>query len=102
MVVAAAVGKEGLNSALNYSQVALTLLLPFLTFPLIYFTNSKKLMKVARDPSVTADDASETTVLAQWLDYSNHWVLAIVCWALWLFIAILNVYLIVQLGMGNY
>lgn len=102
VVVAAAVGKEGLNSALNYSQVALTLLLPFLTFPLIYFTNSKKLMKVARDPSVTADDASETTVLAQWLDYSNHWVLAIVCWALWLFIAILNVYLIVQLGMGNY
>ncbi|GME85374.1 unnamed protein product [[Candida] boidinii] len=43
-------GREGLSSALNASQVILSLLLPFVSAPLIYFTCSKKIMRVKIDP----------------------------------------------------
>lgn len=40
------VGRQGLAEALNLSQVVLSLLLPFVCAPLIYFTASKKIMSV--------------------------------------------------------
>ncbi|GMG22148.1 unnamed protein product [[Candida] boidinii] len=43
-------GREGLSSALNASQVVLSLLLPFVSAPLIYFTCNKKIMRVKIDP----------------------------------------------------
>lgn len=39
-------GREGLASILNALQVVLSLLLPFVTAPLIFFTCSKKIMRV--------------------------------------------------------
>lgn len=39
-------GRNGLSQVLNYSQVVLSLLLPAVTAPLIYFTCSKKIMRV--------------------------------------------------------
>ncbi|KAK0707499.1 natural resistance-associated macrophage protein-domain-containing protein [Lasiosphaeris hirsuta] len=46
IVIAAAVGREGLDAALNGSQVALSVVLPFVTAPLIYFTSVNKYMTV--------------------------------------------------------
>ncbi|KAK4171771.1 natural resistance-associated macrophage protein, partial [Triangularia setosa] len=46
IVIAAAVGREGLDAALNGSQVALSIVLPFITAPLIYFTALDKFMMV--------------------------------------------------------
>lgn len=46
IVVAAAVGREGLDKALNASQVALSIALPFVTAPLIYFTCRARYMTV--------------------------------------------------------
>lgn len=39
-------GRNGLSQVLNYSQVVLSILLPAVTAPLIYFTCSKKIMRV--------------------------------------------------------
>ncbi|KAK4190789.1 natural resistance-associated macrophage protein-domain-containing protein [Podospora australis] len=46
IIIAAAVGRDGLNAALNGSQVALSIALPFITAPLIYFTSLDKFMMV--------------------------------------------------------
>ncbi|ODQ65761.1 natural resistance-associated macrophage protein [Nadsonia fulvescens var. elongata DSM 6958] len=48
LFVAIFVGRKGLADVLNASQVVLSLLLPFCCAPLLYFTSSKKIMKVER------------------------------------------------------
>lgn len=44
IVIAGVFGREGLDAALNGSQVALSIVLPFVTAPLIYFTSVNKYM----------------------------------------------------------
>ncbi|CAL9728046.1 manganese transporter Smf1p [Monosporozyma unispora] len=44
LVISICLGKTALNKALNASQVVLSIVLPFLVAPLIYFTCSKKIM----------------------------------------------------------
>ena len=46
IIIAGAVGKDGLSAALNGSQVALSIILPFVSAPLIYFTCRNKYMIV--------------------------------------------------------
>jgi len=46
IVIAGVVGREGLDAALNGSQVALSVVLPFVTAPLIYFTSVNRYMTV--------------------------------------------------------
>ncbi|KAH7927366.1 Nramp-domain-containing protein [Leucogyrophana mollusca] len=50
MIVAVAFGKAGINTLLVASQVALSVVLPFVAFPLIYLTSSKTVMSVRRPP----------------------------------------------------
>lgn len=45
LIVSICLGKPALNKALNASQVVLSIVLPFLVAPLIYFTCSKKIMR---------------------------------------------------------
>lgn len=45
-LVVSIAGRDGLSKVLNSSQVVLSVLLPFVTAPLIYFTCSKEIMKV--------------------------------------------------------
>lgn len=46
IIVAGAVGRDGLTAALNGTQVALSVALPFVSAPLIYFTSRNKFMTV--------------------------------------------------------
>lgn len=46
IIIAGAVGAEGLSKALNGTQVALSVILPFVSAPLIYFTCRHKYMTV--------------------------------------------------------
>ena len=46
IIIAGAVGRSGLDAALNASQVALSIALPFVTAPLIWFTCREKFMTV--------------------------------------------------------
>ncbi|KAK9463954.1 natural resistance-associated macrophage protein-domain-containing protein [Lipomyces oligophaga] len=122
IVVAAAVGREGLSVVLNLSQVILSILLPFVSAPLIYFTCRKKFMQVPLDSGEFMDPAevqiteisqnemlSEGTIPQQitqvpsikYADMSNNIVVSILGFMIWIFISGLNVYLIVLLGIGE-
>lgn len=82
LVVASSVGRSGLANVLNGSQVALSILLPFVTAPLIYFTALKKYMCVALE-----HEEDEQPVF---VDLSNSWWLVIVSILVWVFITALN------------
>lgn len=142
VVVAGAVGKKGLNATLNASQVALSILLPFLVAPLIYFTCKHSIMTIPADNvdqeelEKASDEISDTPksiiveTIRPWtmdndtqlsieklpvatlnyragppltksVSYKNNILTMILGVLVWLFIAILNVYLLVALGQGK-
>lgn len=66
MVVAIAVGRPGISALLVASQVALSVVLPFVTLPLILLTSSKTIMRIKK-PSVSEKTPQELPA-AQRLD----------------------------------
>ena len=104
IVVAAAVGREGLSQVLNASQVsrfllprpsksyklglqvALSIILPFVSAPLIYFTCKTSIMRV-QDPSIPSSINEDETMV----DLSNSWLVTVLGVVVWLFISGLNV-----------
>ncbi|KAI0094547.1 Nramp-domain-containing protein [Irpex rosettiformis] len=65
MVVAIAVGRTGINTLLVASQVALSIVLPFVAFPLIWLTSSKSIMsvKMPRKPDRFDDTTQADTTM---------------------------------------
>ncbi|CAR24563.1 divalent metal ion transporter SMF1 [Lachancea thermotolerans CBS 6340] len=104
LAISLSIGRTALSKALNASQVVLSLLLPFLTAPLIYFTCKKSVMSVrkygAEDGDISSDLDSENGS-GETVDMSNNWVTSIIAVVVWLFISVLNVYAIVQLGLSH-
>jgi metal iron transporter len=116
IIIAGSVGKSGLSAALNGTQVALSIILPFVTAPLIYFTSRNKYMTVrsgparfhvegsgfdmtmARQRPVTTghEDDEEAEV-----KMGNAWYTTILAVLIWLLIAIMNVANLVLLGKGQ-
>ncbi|KAG7119822.1 Manganese transporter SMF1 like protein [Verticillium longisporum] len=108
VIIAGAVGRQGISAALNASQVALSVVLPFLTAPLIYFTCCGKFMTVqvesVRDEGehtggvrdVAAGECSITTV-----QFANSWYTTVIAVLVWIAIAGMNVANLVLLGQGN-
>ncbi|GMM33684.1 divalent metal ion transporter [Saccharomycopsis crataegensis] len=141
-------GREGLSNILNFSQVVLSFLLPIVSAPLIYFTNSKRIMKVGirkssmyhqnhgsgneiqldclNNPSSPGEviefdelDDDEGDQLLQnnpqqqqqqmideheivaYKDMSNGTITKMLSIIIWLFITILNFYLVFSLMMGK-
>ncbi|ETN46273.1 uncharacterized protein HMPREF1541_00457 [Cyphellophora europaea CBS 101466] len=90
IVVAAAVGKEGLNRALTASQVVLSVILPFVSAPLVWFTCRSKIMSV-----MTREQEHET------INMRNGWVAAGFAIAIWLVLVVMNVALLVLVGLGK-
>jgi len=88
IIIAAAVGRDGLSNALNGTQIALSVILPFVSAPLIYFTCRNKYMTVT-----TADGGS--------VKMRNHWITAVVAVLIWLIIVVMNVSLLVLVGLGK-
>ena len=128
MAVAIAAGRGGVDTLLVASQVALSVVLPFIVFPLLYLTNSKEIMAVKLERDATSDSGSEIVVdfksggedrieqkivrpafpsvadlesTVDIVDYSNHKVAVVVGWVLWLIIVAANIYAIVTLGLGD-
>lgn len=100
IIIAAAVGKEGLSKALNGTQVALSVILPFVSAPLIYFTCRNKFMTVAFVDDGEGED-SEAHEREQGIKMRNHWITATFAVLMWLVIAIMNVALLVTVGLGE-
>jgi metal iron transporter len=130
IIIAGAVGQNGLTAALNGSQVALSVVLPFVSAPVIYFTCRNKFMSVKMGSSGSRvgleghDDGDEnerstgqnaeaprngisTTeeigmgVQEEDVKMRNHWVTTAFGVLIWLIIAAMNVANLVLLGLGQ-
>jgi metal iron transporter len=130
IIIAGAVGKDGLTQALNGSQVALSVVLPFVSAPVVYFTCRNKFMSVKTGSSGSGigldgyDDSGENErsnsqnfsasgngistevepgmgVREGEVKMRNNWVTTAFGVAIWLIIASMNVANLVLLGLGN-
>ncbi|KAI9891233.1 MAG: hypothetical protein M1814_002923 [Vezdaea aestivalis] len=90
IIIAAAVGRKGLSDALNASQVALSVILPFVSAPLIYFTCRNKFM------TVSTSDGDGGVVHMR-----NHWAVAVLAFLIWMVVVVMNVALLVLVGLGK-
>ncbi|KAF8538723.1 transporter protein Smf2 [Trichophaea hybrida] len=98
IIIAGAVGKEGLGKALNGSQVVLSVILPVLSVPVLWFTAGSKYMTVkldAREGVVVESDAGEV------VEMKNHWFTTVLGVCIWLVIVVMNGALLVMQGMGK-
>lgn len=91
LVITLCIGKNGLNLALNISQVIISLLLPPLTAPLIYFTCKKEIMKVELPVELQTNDEKYTYM-------HNSWWVKILAIIVWIFISALNIYAIYDMA----
>ncbi|KAG9251953.1 transporter smf2 [Emericellopsis atlantica] len=114
IIIAGAVGRSGLSAALNGSQVALSIVLPFVSAPLIYFTCRDKYMTVQpgmgrfhakvdsagvalfRRPVTAGQEESEGAV-----KMGNSWYTAIFAVLVWLIMTVMNVANLVLLVKGQ-
>lgn len=90
IIVAAAVGKEGLNKALTASQVVLSVILPFVSAPLLWFTCRTKIM------SVITGEREDNRVSMR-----NGWITTVFAVLIWLVLVVMNVALLVLVGLGK-
>ncbi|GIZ45136.1 hypothetical protein CKM354_000831800 [Cercospora kikuchii] len=106
ILVAGTLGKQGLSDALVGSQVALSVILPFVSAPVIYYTSRNKYMHVVTTTTTTPSaegDRSETETpetRREVVNMRNHWLVAVIAGAIWLIIVIMNVANIVLTGLG--
>jgi metal iron transporter len=92
IIIAAAVGKDGLNQALTASQVCLSVILPFVTAPLVWFTCRSHIMTVPDETSVRGGAA---------FNMRNGWVVTALAVTIWLVLVVMNVALLVLVGLGK-
>ncbi|EED21583.1 natural resistance-associated macrophage protein 1, putative [Talaromyces stipitatus ATCC 10500] len=88
IIIAAAVGQNGLTHALQGTQVALSIILPFTSAPLIWLTCRKAVMTVYDPSNITG------------VNMQNNLLTAILGSLIWLLIVVLNVALIVLTAIG--
>lgn len=89
IIIAGAVGREGLSATLEASQVVLSVILPFVSAPLIYFTCRNKYMTM----TTTAQDGEIVKM-------RNGWFSATCAVLIWGIIVVMNIALLVLLGLG--
>jgi len=108
IIIAGAVGRDGLSAALNGSQVALSVVLPFVSAPLIYFTCRNKYMTVKtgrrRDEHRNRGGDDDEEIFGggeEGVKMRNHWFTAVIGVLIWLIITVMNVANLVLLGKGQ-
>ncbi|KAI1192872.1 natural resistance-associated macrophage protein-domain-containing protein [Nemania serpens] len=118
IIIAGATGRELLNDALNGTQVVLSIVLPFVSAPLIWFTCFNKYMVVhpglarvrvegsSKNTSSTsdlverADDQELGPGVPGAVKMANPWYISVLAVAVWLLIVVLNIANLVLLGRG--
>lgn len=119
IIIAGAIGRDGLSTALEASQVVLSVILPFVSAPLIWFTFKSGIMSVVVEDTVRAEPATrenvETSVgngigdagtVEQATRHTtvcmrNHWITNSIALVVWGIIVIMNVALLVLVGLGK-
>lgn len=97
IIIAAAVGKEGLNKTLTASQVVLSVILPFVSAPLLWFTCRKSIMSVQED----SHELSGSRTGGERVIMNNGWITTVLAVAIWLVLVVMNVSVIVLTGLGK-
>ncbi|RCK55107.1 Manganese transporter SMF1 [Candida viswanathii] len=94
------IGRNGLGIALNISQVIISILLPPLTAPLIYFTCSKKFMKVelGEEDAVKGEIEVDEATGKRYRVMTNNWATTVIAVVIWIFVSVLNIYAIYQMA----
>ncbi|KAL7622280.1 NRAMP-like transporter smf-3 [Parahypoxylon ruwenzoriense] len=120
IIIAGAAGREKLNAALNGSQVALSVVLPFVSAPLIWFTCFNKYM-AARPGNASYKTEGKDTFTFNGITLSvdanngelgsvngdnlvrmaNPWWISILAGIIWLIMVVMNVANLVLLGLGD-
>jgi metal iron transporter len=89
IIIAGAIGREGLNAALTASQVCLSVILPFVSAPLIWFTCRSHIMTVRTD-----DNGGRVNMC-------NGWIVTVLAVTIWLVLVVMNIALLVLVGLGK-
>ncbi|ODV62212.1 putative divalent metal ion transporter SMF3 [Ascoidea rubescens DSM 1968] len=101
LIITSIMGRKGISSILNGSQVVLSLILPFCSAPLIYFTCNKDIMKVEISKNSSLNERYFIGSNGKkYVDFSNSTFTVIISFATWGIIGFLNIYLIVSFLMG--
>ncbi|KAI8843208.1 natural resistance-associated macrophage protein-domain-containing protein [Chytriomyces cf. hyalinus JEL632] len=101
LIVTLVLGDAAVDRLLVISQVCLSALLPFAVVPLVYFTNSRRIMTVEFvSPSDTAGDAEPVSQSAgnATVCFANSWWFGSLMVLVAIFITGLNVYLLTQVS----
>ncbi|KAI0450923.1 natural resistance-associated macrophage protein-domain-containing protein [Xylaria acuta] len=121
IIIAGATGREHLNDALNGTQVVLSIVLPFVSAPLIWFTCFNKYMvtqpgiarmRVEGSSGESMNSTNNLVVRAtddqevgpgtpNVVKMANPWYVSAMAVVVWLLIVILNVANLVLLGQGS-
>ncbi|ONH66471.1 Iron transporter SMF3 [Cyberlindnera fabianii] len=116
LVVTLTMGRKGIADILNGSQVVLSMILPFVSAPLIYFTCKKEFMQVdvldqgdnGEAEHLVTDDSPSYGAAGQpafrskkTKDYTNGTFLAYAGIITWATIGFLNFYLIISFALGK-
>ena len=115
MVVAIAVGRSGVDALLVASQVALSIVLPFIIFPLILLTSSKTVMSAKASPIQLGErphdnEDNHEASQAQGQDvesagpetvcYANNKLVTAIGGLIFIIVVAANIYAIVTLALG--
>ena len=122
-IVAAAAGNQGLNTMLVASQVLLSIVLPTVIFPLVYLCSKEDIMAVegpevdphpnvrANTPVPPAQDVmtlpaaalgeTSTATSRQRKSYRSPKLITVMGYGLFAIVVVANVYVIVELGLGQ-
>ncbi|KAJ0424489.1 transporter protein Smf2 [Aspergillus carlsbadensis] len=105
IIIAGAVGRDGLNKTLTASQVVLSVILPFVSAPLVYFTCRNRYMTVPVERVHSGDGFrggdGDAGVEREGVKMGNGLVVSVLAVLVWLVIAVMNIALLVLVGMGK-
>lgn len=92
-VVAAAIGRSGLNTMLVASQVVLSIILPFAIFPLVWLCHQSGVM-TAHETQPASGEMTSASFKAHW-----SWISA--GYLIFALVTVANAYVLVELMLGN-
>ena len=101
IIIAAAIGKKGLDKALVGSQVVLSVILPMISAPLIWFTCRKHVMTISPTVGTTIAGDAEDGRCDQGVNMQNGWIMTVLAVMIWLVLVVMNMALLVMVGLGS-
>lgn len=110
LILVLVAGRNGLSGALNASQVVLSLLLPFVSAPLLYFTSNSNIMRVQLPNNAVEINGDiqlrdlgqeESESEPRYKDMSNGKFFTAIAVIIWLIVSGLNFYMLISFAQGQ-